>query len=94
MATSWPDAERHRHPQLTLEYALRAASLPDAQFQQVEVAMEEFASAITDWRRMHHNLALRMLGVLRGTGYTEGVPYLAQARSQPVFTCPFADRAA
>jgi tryptophan 2,3-dioxygenase len=33
---------------------------------------------------------MRMLGTRRGTGYTEGVPYLAEARSQPVFSCPFA----
>jgi tryptophan 2,3-dioxygenase len=76
--------------QMTIEDALRAARLPADQQAAVMSAMAAFETAITDWRRMHHNLAMRMLGTRRGTGYTEGVPYLAEARSQPVFSCPFA----
>jgi tryptophan 2,3-dioxygenase len=45
---------------------------------------------VMGWRRTHHNLAMRMLGMRRGTGYTAGVPYLAEARDIPVFRCPFA----
>jgi hypothetical protein len=31
-----------------------------------------------------------MLGHRRGTGYTEGVPYLAESKAVPVFlSCPF-----
>jgi tryptophan 2,3-dioxygenase len=104
-----PDAERIAGPgyeavpevrariaggQLTVENALDATNLPPDQLSDVTTAMTEFATAITDWRRMHHNLAARMLGVRRGTGYTEGVPYLARETTQPVFTCPFARQAA
>jgi tryptophan 2,3-dioxygenase len=79
---------------MTVEDALHAARLPADAVADVKAAMAEFASAISDWRRMHHNLAVRMLGFRRGTGYTEGVPYLAAARNESVFTCPFAERAA
>ncbi len=48
--------------------------------------MGEFAAALLQWRRTHHRLATRMLGDQPGTGYTEGTPYLAAARSVPVFT--------
>lgn len=80
--------------QVTIEDALRAAQLSAEEAAPVGEAMATFEAAITDWRRMHHNLAMRMLGMRRGTGYTEGVPYLAEARSQPVFNCPYASRAA
>ncbi|MGC4807881.1 tryptophan 2,3-dioxygenase family protein [Micromonospora sp. DT233] len=48
--------------------------------------MREFASAVLQWRRTHHRLAVRMLGAQPGTGYTEGTPYLAGVRAIPVFT--------
>jgi len=104
-----PDAERIAGPgydavpevrerivagQMTIEDALLAAHLPADATAEVGEAMAAFEMSITDWRRMHHNLAMRMLGMRRGTGYTEGVPYLAEARSQPVFSCPYAYRAA
>ena len=31
----------------------------------------------------------RMIGRARGTGYSEGVPYPAEARAVPVFACPY-----
>lgn len=60
--------------------------------------MHRFETALVKWRKTHYRLAVRMLGDRRGTGYTEGVPYLDQARSIPVFgttvtagrRCPFA----
>ncbi|MFJ8312988.1 MULTISPECIES: tryptophan 2,3-dioxygenase [unclassified Streptomyces] len=49
-------------------------------------AMEGFSTALVQWRQTHYRLAVRMLGEERsGTGYTEGVPYLREARSVPVF---------
>ncbi|MFC8127151.1 tryptophan 2,3-dioxygenase [Streptomyces sp. NPDC057302] len=49
-------------------------------------AMEGFSAALVQWRKTHYRLAARMLGETRsGTGYTEGVPYLREARSVPVF---------
>ncbi|WP_305788247.1 hypothetical protein [Symbioplanes lichenis] len=54
-------------------------------------AMTDFAEALTQWRRTHYRVAVRMLGPDRpGTGYTAGPSYLAEARAIPVFTgCPF-----
>ncbi|MEU8264319.1 hypothetical protein AB0C02_27325 [Micromonospora sp. NPDC048999] len=52
---------------------------------QVHAAQERFARAWTRWRHTHHRLAARMLGDVRGTGYTVGVPYLASVVDIPVF---------
>lgn len=50
------------------------------------IAMKEFAGALHQWRHTHYRLAVRMLGSGKaGTGYTEGTPYLARTRAQPVF---------
>ncbi len=51
----------------------------------VRSAMERFEAALLAWRQTHYRLAVRLLGERRGTGYTEGVPYLAEARSIRVF---------
>jgi tryptophan 2,3-dioxygenase len=48
-------------------------------------AMERFEAALLKWRQTHYRLAVRMLGERRGTGYTEGVPYLEKARAVRVF---------
>jgi tryptophan 2,3-dioxygenase len=49
-------------------------------------AMAEFSAALRQWRQTHYRLAVWMLGVDQlGTGYTQGVPYLAHARAEPVF---------
>ncbi|WP_255599269.1 hypothetical protein [Micromonospora sp. RL09-050-HVF-A] len=53
--------------------------------------MAAFAEAVLTWRRTHHRLATRMLGSRSGTGYTEGTPYLAAVRADPVFTTVSAD---
>lgn len=80
--------------QPTIEDALAAARLDAEQSTLVAGAMDAFEAAVMDWRKMHHNLALRMLGMRRGTGYTEGVPYLAEAKTIPLFGCPYAHKAA
>jgi tryptophan 2,3-dioxygenase len=76
--------------QPTLEDALARASLQPAEAAEIRAAMAAFEGEVMGWRRTHHNLAMRMLGMRRGTGYTAGVPYLAEARDIPVFRCPFA----
>ncbi|MEV4846186.1 hypothetical protein AB0K20_23575 [Micromonospora matsumotoense] len=57
----------------------------------VRQRMAAFAEAVLTWRRTHHRLAVRMLGARSGTGYTEGTPYLAAVRADPVFTTVSAD---
>ena len=81
--------------QTTIDEALRdaiAAGLlnPD-EHTALSAAMNGFEAAIAKWRKTHHSIAVRMLGERRGTGDTEGVAYLEQARRIPVFSggCPF-----
>jgi tryptophan 2,3-dioxygenase len=52
---------------------------------EVREAMAAFEGSVLAWRKTHHNLAMRMLGMKRGTGYTAGVPYLAQNKDTPLF---------
>nr|WP_205808153.1 hypothetical protein [Micromonospora sp. HNM0581] len=52
----------------------------------VQRQMAAFADALTQWRRTHLRVAVRMLGSRPGTGYTEGTPYLAAVSTLPVFT--------
>ncbi|MFD6771208.1 tryptophan 2,3-dioxygenase family protein, partial [Micromonospora chalcea] len=66
--------------------AVRDGLLAAPEGGRVEEEMRSFAAAVFQWRRTHHRLATRMLGPRAGTGYTEGTPYLAAARSIPVFT--------
>jgi tryptophan 2,3-dioxygenase len=48
--------------------------------------MQRFEAAVLAWRQTHYRLAVTMLGERRGTGYTEGVPYLHDARRLRLFT--------
>ena len=71
-----------------------ASSLLTAEgYAAVRAAMDGFEAAILKWRKTHHSMAAHMLGDRRGTGYTEGVGYLAAVRTIPVFDaeprCPF-----
>jgi tryptophan 2,3-dioxygenase len=76
--------------QPTLEETLAHAPLAPHELAEVRAAMAALEAEVMDWRKTHHNLALRMLGMRRGTGYTEGVPYLAETKDIPLFKCPFA----
>lgn len=51
----------------------------------LRVAMSEFEVAMFRWRRTHHSVAVRMLGDSRGSGYSEGTPYLQSVIAVPVF---------
>ncbi|MBL6279363.1 hypothetical protein JMF97_24725 [Micromonospora fiedleri] len=55
--------------------------------------MSAFAGALTQWRRTHLRVAVRMLGARSGTGYTEGTPYLAAVSTAPVFAAVTTDAA-
>ena len=79
--------------QATLQDAV--AQCPDSG--EMREAMAAFEASVLAWRRTHHNLAVRVLGTKRGTGYTAGVSYLAQHKDTPLFTDaarPPTDRAA
>ncbi len=77
--------------QATLDDARRAARLSAPDAAAVAQAMDRFAATLLRWRRTHHQLAVRMLGDRRGTGYTAGTAYLKEAQGIPVFrSCPVA----
>jgi tryptophan 2,3-dioxygenase len=81
--------ERVLAGQPTLEDALERAHasgrLRSDTHGEVRSAMERFEAALLAWRQTHYRLAVRMLGDRRGTGYTEGVPYLEKAHAVPLF---------
>ena len=54
--------------------------------------MASFEAAILKWRTTHCSIAARMLGERRGTGGSEGVRYLEQAREIPLFAAGYAAR--
>ncbi|MEV6797390.1 tryptophan 2,3-dioxygenase family protein [Micromonospora rifamycinica] len=87
------DLVRAGHPSIDQAYraAVRDGRLRDADHTLVRQQMAAFAEAVLTWRRTHHRLAVRMLGSRSGTGYTEGTPYLAAVRSEPVFTAVSTD---
>ncbi len=81
--------------QPTLEDALERSTFTADEVAAIETAMAAFETEILGWRRTHYSIATRMLGLRRGTGYTSGVPYLAEGKDIAVFRCPFAhDKAA
>jgi tryptophan 2,3-dioxygenase len=65
--------------------AVASGCLTGAEQVQLAGAMSRFASGLMLWRQTHYRLAVRMLGELRGTGSTEGTPYLREVRTIPVF---------
>jgi tryptophan 2,3-dioxygenase len=81
--------------QPTIDEALRTAIasglLQPEEQTTLTAAMDAFEAAVLKWRKTHHSIAVRMLGERRGTGDTEGVAYLEQARRIPLFAggCPF-----
>jgi len=48
-------------------------------------AMNVFESEMKKWRQSHYGIAVKMLGISPGTGYTEGTPYLSEVRHIAVF---------
>jgi tryptophan 2,3-dioxygenase len=81
--------ERVLAGQATLSEALATArasgDLTESMHDDVRSALARFEAAVLKWRQTHYRLAVRMLGQRRGTGYTEGVPYLQQARAVRLF---------
>ena len=75
-----------------LSDARAAGRITAAAHDDVRAAMQRFEASLLGWRKTHFRLAVRMLGRRRGTGYTEGVPYLEKVHGIPLFRlrCPFA----
>lgn len=83
--------------QATLDEAFAAAcqnnAFGAAHRQLVETEMAKFARQLLRWRQAHYEIARRFLGEKGGTGYTEGVPYLADVRQIAVFNTVAPERA-
>jgi len=75
--------------QPNLSDAIGQAAFSSSELADVCAAMKVFETELLEWRKTHYSLAMRMLGMKRGTGYTAGVPYLAEGKDVPVFRCPF-----
>ncbi len=75
------------HPTLddVLLSARAAGSLDPERCERLEAAMVAFEATLRRWRQTHYRLAVRMLGECRGTGRTEGPPYLGAVRDIDVF---------
>ena len=69
-----------------LQTARDAGRITAGEHAEICAAMQRFEAAVLAWRQTHYRLAVTMLGERRGTGYTEGVPYLHDARRLRVFT--------
>jgi tryptophan 2,3-dioxygenase len=78
--------------QPSLEDTLAQSALSPGDLAEIRAAMAALETEVLAWRKTHHNIATRMLGLRRGTGRTEGVPYLAKTKDIPLFKCPFAHR--
>ena len=72
----------------TLAAARASGRLGADDHDHVRSAMDRFETALLKWRQSHYRLAVKMLGERRGTGYTEGVPYLERTRLLRVFDSP------
>jgi tryptophan 2,3-dioxygenase len=72
----------------TLTAARASGRLTADEDDRVRSAMQALETALLKWRQSHYRLAVQTLGERRGTGYTEGVPYLERTRRLPVFTTP------
>jgi tryptophan 2,3-dioxygenase len=81
--------ERVRTGRATIDAAFRHArdsgELSHGDCELLDAAMRRFSGTLVRWRTTHHRLAVRMLGDLKGSGYTAGTPYLAAGRTIPVF---------
>lgn len=66
--------------------ARRSGAIAGSELARLAEVMATFSTTLLRWRTTHHRLAVRMLGDASGTGYTEGTPYLAAARTIPIFT--------
>lgn len=63
-----------------------APDLSPADSALLAAGMSEFEDVMVRWRRTHHSIAVRMLGDSRGSGYSEGTPYLKSVINLPVFS--------
>lgn len=66
--------------------ALIASGAHDAEVEaRLARAMAQIEAVHQRWKRTHYRLAVRMIGSVSGTGYTEGTPYLRSVIDNRLF---------
>jgi tryptophan 2,3-dioxygenase len=60
----------------------------DQQTQELRASMAFLEEVHQQWKRSHYGIAVRLLGDSRGTGYTEGTPYVRATLSNVLFSPP------
>lgn len=87
-----PVRERVVNGQATVQgtwHALIAAHrLDPADDAALRAAADRLESVHQRWKQTHYRLAVRMIGERSGTGYTQGVPYLAAVLENRLFPAP------
>src|SRR5262249_43249727 len=56
-----------------------------AEWESIDAALDELEQAHQHWKTTHFRLAGKMLGDVRGSGYTAGVPYLRELLDNRLF---------
>ena len=77
--------QRPVHLEGALQQAWSRGTYDRETCERIATSLESFAQTFSTWRTSHLATARVFLGEATGTGYTEGVPYLAQGVHQPVF---------
>ncbi|MER6450065.1 tryptophan 2,3-dioxygenase family protein [Streptomyces venezuelae] len=81
------EAEADAHDTVVRAYLdlRRSARLDEAGWTALRTALGGLEARHQRWKSTHHGLAARMLGGARGSGYTAGVPYLAECLDNRLF---------
>jgi tryptophan 2,3-dioxygenase len=65
--------------------AISSREIPAQEMCETLESMGRLEAAHQRWKQTHYKLAVRMLGTERGTGYTEGTPYLKTVLENRLF---------
>ncbi|MFF4447656.1 tryptophan 2,3-dioxygenase family protein [Streptomyces sp. NPDC001502] len=81
------EAEGEAHDTVVRAYLdlRRTARLGEAEWNRFRSALGALEERHQHWKSTHRSLAARMLGGSRGSGYTAGVPYLAECLDNRLF---------
>lgn len=70
----------------TIEHAVSDGTIGQHGLELIQAAAAELERVHQMWKQTHWRLADKMIGEDRGTGYTEGVPYLKDALENRLFS--------
>ncbi|MFD7256686.1 tryptophan 2,3-dioxygenase family protein [Streptomyces sp. NPDC059874] len=81
------EAEESGHDTVVRAYLdlRRRTRISEAERNLLHASLDRLEARHQRWKATHRSLAARMLGDSRGSGYTEGVPYLTQCLANRLF---------